>query len=232
MKSFHHAYVIEGERDESLSRLFSFLEKEMVFERHGNPDFWHASFETFGIEEGRQIKEMQEKKSFTPNGRKVFVISLNFITREAQNSLLKVFEEPTEGTHFFLIVPSAEIFLPTVRSRVATLSFDDFEKAGVARSTKSIRSSTGIAEKFISSTPAARLSLLADILEEKDKVRAIDFLNNLEKELYGVWGTDLDAQKSAIFKQIIKCRDYLGDRAPSVKMILEHIALVTPVVVR
>ncbi len=222
MKNLHHAYVIEGERERALKDVFEFLKEKIQFERHGNPDFWHASFDTFGIDEGRDLKEMQLKKSFTENGKKVFVISLNFITREAQNSLLKVFEEPTEGTHFFLIVPSAEIFLPTVRSRVAMLSFDDASGATTDNS---------FVKKFMSASPVERLSLLSEIIEEKDKSRAIDFLNELERELYSVWGKKLDAEKSEIFKQIISCKSYLGDRAPSVKMILEHIALVTPVVV-
>ncbi len=232
MKNFHHAYVTEGEHEQNLKNIFVFLEKEMQFERHGNPDFWHGSFDTFGIDDGRMIKEMQARKAFKENGKKVFVISLNFITIEAQNSLLKVFEEPTENTHFFLVVPSVEIFLPTVRSRVTTLLFDKSQNNSREISyTNKSKTVNNLVKKFVSSISAERFALLADILEEKDKVQAIDFLNNLEKELYDIWGKNLDKDKSEIFKQIIKCRDYLGDRSPSVKMILEHIALVTPVIV-
>ncbi len=221
MKNLHHAYVVEGEREESLKRLFDFLEKDVNFKINGNPDFWHASFDTFGIDEGRNLKEMQSKKSFTENGKKIFVVSLNFITIEAQNSLLKVFEEPTEGTHFFILVPSAEIFIPTIRSRVSMLSF------GLEKNTDD----TDDVKKFISSSTAERLKLLEKIIEEKDKNLAIKFLNNLEKSLYEIWGKNLDSEKTETFNQIIICKNYLNDRSPSVKMILEHIALVTPVFV-
>ena len=55
-------------------------------------------------------------------GKKIFIIETGFFTREAQNSLLKVFEEePTEGTHFFVFTPSAETLLPTLRSRMVIL---------------------------------------------------------------------------------------------------------------
>ena len=63
------------------------------------------------------MKDRQQKKSLD-GGKKIFVISTNSITREAQNSLLKIFEEPTEGTHFFLILSSSRILIPTLKSRL------------------------------------------------------------------------------------------------------------------
>ncbi len=227
-KNFHHAYVIEGDFDFSFEKLNHFLENEVKFKTRGNPDFLHVTVDTFGIDEGRELKEMQIKKSFNEGGKKIFVISLNFITREAQNSLLKVFEEPTEDTHFFLLTPSAEIFLPTVRSRMMVLSCDN--PNGASSETEAL------VDKFLHSTPKIRLDLLSKIIEEKNKAEAIEFLNILEKNLFETWSKDnvknFDTQRKEVFQQIINCRNYLCDRAPSVKMILEHIALVTPVVVR
>lgn len=217
--ALHHAYVIEGNSKNIFLDLVSFLEKSVGIKTRGNPDFYYESFDSFGVDDARTLKEKQQKKSFEVGGKKVFIISFNFITREAQNSLLKVFEEPTAGTHFFLIVPTAEIFLPTVRSRVMIFSQKDF---------------TDTDEKFIkdflASSPKKRLDLVAEIIEEKDKARAIIFLDNLEASLSKMWSKNPDTQKAEVFKQTINCRNYLYDRAPSVKIILEHIALVTPVV--
>lgn len=39
--------------------------------------------------------------------------------KEAQNAVLKILEEPAEGTHFFFVTPSAGELLETVRSRMA-----------------------------------------------------------------------------------------------------------------
>jgi len=51
---------------------------------------------------------------------KGFGKGLNVIRGEnstGRTTLLKLFEEPAEGVHFFVIVSSVEIFLPTLRSR-------------------------------------------------------------------------------------------------------------------
>jgi hypothetical protein len=221
MKNLHHAYVIEGERERALKRLFEFLESDLDFNIKGNPDFQQDNFDTFGIDDGRVLKERQSKKAFTENGKKIFVVSLNSITHEAQNSLLKVFEEPTKDTHFFLIVPSIEIFLPTVRSRVETLFFSDIKKL----------TENEFGKKFLYSSIPERFKILESIIENKDKNIAIQFLNNLESNLYEILGNDLDKNKSDVFNQIITCKKYLGDRSPSIKMIMEHVALVTPVFV-
>lgn len=240
--SLHHAYVIEGNQKKDFAGLLSFLEKSVGFKTHGNLDFYHESFDSFGIDEARRIKEMQQKKPFIEGGKKVFILSFNFITREAQNSLLKVFEEPTSGTHFFLLVPSAEIFLPTVRSRVVILSqkYSVEGRHGSEGGSGSREIAYGnfpadFCKNFLKSSPKVRLEMFAEIIEEKDKARVISFLNNLESLLFQKWNKNLSVEKTTdkaeIFKQIITCRNYLHDRAPSVKMILEHITLVTPVVI-
>ena len=94
----HHAYLLEGIAESILKELHEFLEEGLSFHIKGNPDFWHGAFDTFGIDDGRALKEMQSRR---PVGeRKIFIVQANFFTREAQNALLKVFEEPTPNTHF------------------------------------------------------------------------------------------------------------------------------------
>lgn len=216
----HHAYVIEGDRDTVFTALQTFLDTDMKWNTHANPDFWHATYDSFGVEDARDLKEMQQHKAFGEHGKKIFIVSFNFITLEAQNSLLKVFEEPTSGTHFFIITPSADIFLPTIRSRVIVMSHHtQQEEKGGGLSIKN----------FLKSSLSERLEMVTQIIEDKEKIKAIEFLNQLERELLEKWGTDLDQEKINTFKEIMKCRRYLGDRAPSVKLILEHVALSTPI---
>ena len=110
-KNLHHAYCFEGDVDYITDLLLNFLEKD--FKIKGNPDFWMGEYDRFGINDGRKINDFQLRKA----DKKIIVIKTNFITREAQNSLLKMFEEPTANTHFFIIVPSKEILLPTLQSK-------------------------------------------------------------------------------------------------------------------
>ena len=125
-KNLHHACFLVGDTEAIFLKLKNFLEKRVGIKTSGNPDFWSGKFKTLTIDEARAIAELQERKSFVGKSLgseaskwrgKIFVIQADFITEEAQNSLLKVFEEPTSGTHFFIISPQ-DILLPTLRSRM------------------------------------------------------------------------------------------------------------------
>ena len=167
-------------------------------------------FENFGIGNGREIQNLASKKAVSGNTR-IFVIAFSSITSEAQNSLLKLFEEPSEGVHFFIIISSFEIFLPTLKSRLHILKI-----GSVSGDEKSL------ADKFIKASKGKRLELLKDIIENKDKQEALKLLDDLEAVLY----KESDLEKNAdILNTIQKSRDYLRGRVPSVKMILENIAL-------
>jgi len=202
----HHAYLLKNTGESLLSELKEFLENELKFATIGNPDFWCGEFDTFGINDGREIMQLQSRVA-TVGDLKVFVIIANFFTSEAQNSLLKMFEEPTSGTHFFIITQNTETLLPTLRSGVGLSSGIDVKE-------------------FLKSGQAERIKLLKEIIEMKDKNMAISFLNELESLLYEKFqGSILKKDYAFIFEEIIKSKKYLNGRAPSVKMILEHIAL-------
>ena len=64
----------------------------------------------------------------------VIIYSANAMTTEAQNSLLKLLEEPPEYMHFILTVPSKRSILPTIDSRTQKIELrplprEDFIKA-------------------------------------------------------------------------------------------------------
>jgi DNA polymerase III gamma/tau subunit len=135
-EKLHHAYCIVGERGSVSGELLEFFEKDLKVKTIGNPDFWRGEFDSLAILDAREIREMQGMKAFGGNpirtngdksptsngaGKKIFLILANKITREAQNALLKVFEEPTADTHFFLIMPSIEGLLPTLKSRLSII---------------------------------------------------------------------------------------------------------------
>ncbi len=224
-KKLHHAYVVEGERGEVRKELEEFLVGELKVVVRGNPDFWAGEFDVMGIDEARMIAEMQTRRAAVEGAKKIFIIAANGLTREAQNSLLKVFEEPTPDTHFFLIMPSAEILLPTLRSRLSVIS----PELGSSASKWD-----GEAEKFLKAVPAARLEIAKDMAtdvsdEDLTKADAISFLNSVESLLHEKIGKKtLNNEQAKAFQELIKMRDYLNDRAPSVKMILEHLSLVLP----
>lgn len=220
--TLHHAYLILGAREAAISGIIDFLEKGMKISASQNPNFWKGEFDTLKIDEAREISEMQTNRAFGADAKKIFIISANAIAREAQNALLKVFEEPTPDTHFFLVMPSAESLLPTLRSRLFIISHES--QIGIAPEAK----------KFLQSGKTARLAVAKEFAddisdEKKTKTDAAVFLNEVEQEMRKNIGTRaLTKEEAAAFSELIKFRDYLNDRAPSVKMLLEHLALVLP----
>lgn len=228
-QDLQHAYLLEGEREETFKLLLDFLNKKLGFSTTANPDFWVGDFDSLGIDNSRAIKDFQMNKALIGE-RKILVIKTNFITQEAQNSLLKVFEEPTSGTHLFLLMPSSESILPTLKSRLLIVKHPRGQSLG--RLTPQLK-----IEVFLKANVSERFELIKIFLPKKkeekiNKSKVIKFLNELELFLYRDFEkkrtTALPSsslpEKNTIFSEIRQCRSYLNDRSPSVKMILEHLS--------
>lgn len=206
--TLHHAYFVVGDSSVVVP-LQAFLQNEVGVKTQGNPDFWHGKFPTFTIDNARSLSFSQEAKEFA-GGKKIFIIETDFITEEAQNALLKVFEEPTVGTHFFIISPQ-DTLLPTLRSRVQTIIHSTNEEK---------------TESILNLTLVERLGKVKEITEgisdeEKTKQDAIVFINNIEKELYEK-GVQKFPEALAITES---ARASLYARGTPIKMVLEHVIL-------
>lgn len=215
----HHASLLIGS-EETRAELVSILEKKHKIETRGNPDFFDLRYIIYGITDARMLIDLASTRPVDPKGLKIFILTMNGITVEAQNALLKLLEEPAEYVRFFLIVPSAHLLLPTVRSRMSMLSNGDASAKGSALPQKE-------ANEFVSASAAKRLEIIKDLMddiskEKKTKQDAIELLNSIESVLYEKSGV---REARASFEAIDTARKYLNDRAPSVKMLLEYVAL-------
>ncbi len=208
--SLHHAYFIEGEKVAVLADIENFLHKAFQIVRRGHPDVHYIEHQSFGINESKVLQDMQSMKPVVGD-KKIFIIVLESITNEAQNSLLKVFEEPTPGTHFFLISSSSRILLPTLRSRMVIA----YHHSAKDEETDSD------AKKFVIISLRDRLAFVSPMIEEKDKTRALDFLNAVLAELH----KKKLKEKADVIKEILCLLKYLKDRSSSIKLILERVAL-------
>ena len=218
----HHAYAIAGGAG-TRQELFKMLEKSWGIETKGNPDFSYRKFQTLAIDEARNLKEHQEKKSFAVGGRKIFVIEADAITAEAQNSLLKMFEEPTDHTHFFIIGACVKNLIPTLASRVSKIRINEDEAPAAY-------DAAGAGKELLALSKPARLPFvkkLADDIkdEKKTKAEALTLVNQIEQILYQKSKKE-GALPPKILETVETCRDYMSDRSASVKMLLEYIALV------
>lgn len=210
--SLHHAYFIEGEKTAVLATVEAFLQDAFDLKRGGHPDVHFSEYESMGIDESRALQAMQSMRPLLGD-RKIFIITVQSITNEAQNSLLKVFEEPTSGTHFFVISPSQRILLPTLRSRMVVLTHSSTDgNAGVG------------AGEFMKLSYKDRFAFVAPLIEEKDRFKA----ENLLQGIVSVIDEDkesLDKSKGEILKELLILIRYVKDRSSSLKLILERVTL-------
>ncbi|MEK7148567.1 MAG: hypothetical protein AAB770_01485 [Patescibacteria group bacterium] len=219
----HHAHIIEGAYADIVPKLLFSISKNLGIETKGNPDLSVKLYESLGIDEARELKDAQTRAAFG-GGRKIFISGAESFTHEAQNALLKTFEEPTEGTHFFIIIPRAEMLLPTLLSRVLVVSGKSVPEDDAKK----------LAEKFIDSSLEDRFVIAKKMADKKDRETADRelfrrMLDHIERILYTRTVGNKDDTTSNIFREIFHAKTYLANRGSSPKMLLEHIAIVLPV---
>lgn len=216
-EKLHHAYLLLGDKSSIIPKLEKELSEKFGVIIHGNQDFFKKDYESLGIDETREIKELQNKKSVTEKSLKIFVISTHSITREAQNALLKVFEEPTESTHFFIVMPNSANLLQTLISRVEIVK----NKFGEDRSAILPFDS----KTFLKSSLSEKLKLLEKIIEEKEKNKLEALIDDLIYTLSSV----PDAKKlsySKTIQEILVLKKFLNFKSSSIKNIAEHLSFI------
>ena len=166
--------------------------------------------------------------SAEPNARKIFIIETDAITNEAQNALLKIFEEPQKGTHFFIIIPSEVTLLPTLLSRMLLVRADAGSSVDAGASDGAQAITLKQAKQFLGMSAGEKVAfvdaLAADISDEKKPKRAaLEFLDSLESLLAP--DSKSIAKNAQALHSIIKTRSYLRDRSPSIKQLLEYVAV-------
>lgn len=203
---------------EALPLLRALLKKEGL-KLEGNPDVYQRVYHDFGIEEARELRSRASLKAMGQH--RIFIIVVTSITSEAQNALLKTLEEPPAGAMFFIIVPSPQTLLSTLRSRAQIL---ELSGAGIPTSIDM--------QKFLAASPDARLKLLSPLLEKGDDDKRdlgaiLSFLSALERHL----ARDREGLPSqAGLHALYRTRKYIGDKGALIKPLLEQIALLVPVI--
>mgnify|MGYP001608038135 CR=1 FL=1 len=190
----HHAYLIVGDSVSAEEYLHSYL-GEMGVKLLGSPDYFVWKDKLFGVDDARTLASSAVRRAFTE--KKIFFVAPEKITLEAQNALLKTFEDPIENTLFFLAVREEELIIPTLRSRMQTIKLQHSVLHEEA-------------EKFIKLSPAERLKFAGKFIDNEKNLSV--FLDEL-----------LMLSRS---KKIYDVRKFSDDRSASPRLILEHLALV------
>ena len=234
--NLHHAYLIEGKREEILGEISKFIES-IGIKVLGNADVVQISLDSFKIEDARNLKSYASEMSFSYNlppvradgaqaGKKIFIISANNFLLEAQNSLLKLFEDPIENTHFFVITPDSNNLLKTLVSRFYFIS-------AISDPTEELRET----ERFVTMPLRARIDFIKDLLAEPDeevasvdsaRSKSLKFLNALESTLHKKL-TSKTTFDTRFFEHFFKVREFLRMPGSSAKSLMESVAMVIPI---
>jgi len=218
----YQAFVIEAKAEEGIKTAQAWAEKELEMKAQANPDVVVLRYGLFSVDDARRVLEIASSAPFSGE-HKVVIIAASRVFHEAQNALLKLFEEPPTNTYIFLILPSLGGLLPTLRSRVQVLK----------RQIPNPKSQKNPAEEFLKADKEKRTAIIKKLTngkdeEEKRELRdeAIAIVNGIEVIAYMSGRTTSRHQE--LLNEIQILRSYLYDRSAPVKMILEHLSLFIP----
>lgn len=226
----HHAFVIEKEAEEGVVAALAWVEKELGMNPEGNPDVVMLRYGLFSVADARRVTELAVGAPFRGES-KVLIITASRAYHEAQNALLKLFEEPPVGTYLFLIMPSLGGLLPTLRSRVQILSPMSDLRGPTSDVGLPMSHTPEIAQEFLKATKEKRSVLIKKLTSGSDEEKrrenrdeAIALVNGIEAVLL-LGGLE---KHVATLSDIATLRTHLYDRSAPVRMILEHLSLVIP----
>src|SRR6185503_4991977 len=205
----HHAYLYEGSMSqlhglsESAKALFGFSGKTEA----SSPDIHIYAWEKLNIEEARELSSEASFKSVS--GRALYVLGAGSISFDAQQALLKLFEEPKAGDVFVVLTPPGTL-MQTLRSRFVEypVRLEESEASHAA------------AKKFLTAPYKERSAQITALLKEEEgaKERVREFLNSLEKLLHGAHQKKPSPELREALGDIEMVRGYLSDRSASMKM--------------
>jgi hypothetical protein len=168
------------------------------------------------------IKELQKKIYLKPlRGKWKAVIMQNAetLTVEAQNSLLKLLEEPPSGTLIILLSSSEDTLLPTIRSRCSILRLKNDE------------TSHTIDRSFvISEVDALSKASIGDRLKKaealgKNKDSALAWLTNCQVSLHDILTTDPSPRLASRLKLFHEAHKTIRTSNANLRLTLENFFL-------
>ena len=167
------------------------------------------SYDRIGVAEVKLITASSQLRPAS-GIEQTFVLKTLFITHEAQNALLKLFEEPPVGLVFVLVIPPAVKLLPTLLSRI-----------GQEVVAEQIESTNQVWVNFLEATPVDRLSQIDAWQKTKDP----QWLQSIVVGVHSIGSSDVI---TTVLSAVQLVGERLATRGASNKMLLEHLALVLP----
>ncbi len=220
----HHAYFYAGEREAGIAKATDYAHDVMGLSSGNNPDLIIFRYGLFSVDDARRVIRLADQRAVGGDA-KVLVLAAERLFHEAQNALLKLFEEPPPGTTLILIVPSAGILLKTLRSRMLPLAHGTMHISSEAEQYLSLKASER--EKYISKLLDRTKS---DKDEEKQTARgeALRLVEGLTTAVYEQWSKTGAIEYQEFLRDATRLIPVLHERSAPLKLIFEHLSLIIP----
>jgi DNA polymerase III delta prime subunit len=203
----HHANIVISNGD-CRDFVFKILKQDLNFDTKANPDFQLFESESFGILDARDLAKWVIGKPLLGETKVIFIITKS-ITAQAQNALLKILEEPPQGTYIFINLENLGGILPTLLSRVQVL---DLLEAGNDLENKT--------HNFFDLKTKEKFSVIRSLSKKEDKNEMKELIKSLEAIAYK------EKMSANQMKNILTAKIFASTHGSSPKMLLEWLACV------
>lgn len=180
--------------------------------RAPSTDVQHLEVSRVGIDDARRVMTLAAQRPVRDPYR-TFVIACSGMTTEAQNALLKLFEEPPQQVRFYVVVPHTSVIIPTLRSRFVETLHTNEERTDDE------------AIAFLTSSYADRLSRIASLHQKKDT----DGMIVLARSVCRYIADHSEDYTRDMLADTLFVESQIGARGASKKMLLEQLALTVPI---
>ena len=164
-----------------------------------------------GIEDVRNIQKTIFLKPFKGEKKALIVKLFAGATIEAQNSMLKLLEEPPLNTLIFLVTSNAQIFLPTILSRTKIIELKNEEFQTNESGLEEILNLNGAGERLYlaqvvakdkneaitwleGTILAARKKMLSELANKQESLRLRKLIHKLELTHYDLKTTNVNVR--------------------------------------
>lgn len=200
----HHAILVEGNRD------FVFEIYNNLFKKN---DCFLLQKDLLNIEDANFIRANAILKPSFGDFR-VILVNVDKINREAEQTLLKILEEPPINTKIILILPNIKSITPTIFSRVFVFK----KESSINKNDIAV---------FLKKDSKQRMKFSEEMLKGEDDVSVFDFLSSIEffvKENKLVQSLNW----RNVLLDIYKSKRLLETSGASKKQILEYFSITLP----
>ena len=177
------------------------------FNTLNNPDFKIIEPEgnAIKIDQIRGLVKRVYEKPIISN-KKVYIINdSNFMTKEAQNSLLKTLEEPPGYATIILIAPNDNLFLPTIKSRCTKITFNKLTNEEILLILKNQYNYQKVSDLVLKIADGS----VKKTLKLREKENEYTKISNLYSNIENVSMIDIINSKEEIFKEKDQAVDIL-----------------------